>query len=413
MYSNFIGRRNFIVFYIFTLVIEIHKMDNTFRIKKTRDTVSRSKQNDIVSGTLDSIHQNIIGTLKETTTSFLELNQKMKELEEKIQSLEDSNVLADILHVSKLTNELKQLESRLAQENPVQDYYLKNADIMLKYYGSSEKARAMNMTPADQNTFMKFLAPAVSQTETSGHSKKELFTEYTSRMKLNTGQDDAPEKQVFAEHCEECNIARDELSDEGVLVCPKCGSEEYMMVVSDFPSFRDPPKERNNYAYKKINHLNEILNQFQAKESTIIPDEVMHEVICEIKKRRIQNLAELTEKDMREILKKLNRSKYYEHATHILSRLNGNPPPTITPEIEEKVRAMFQEIQAPFLLYCPDDRTNFLSYSYILYKFFELLELDEYKVYFPLLKSRDRLIQHDQIWKKICDYLRWEFIQSV
>ena len=81
------------------------------------------------------------------------------------------------------------------------------------------------------------------------------------------------------------------------------------MVVSDFPSFRDPPKERNNYAYKKINHLNEILNQFQAKESTVIPEEVMSEVICEIKKRRIQNVAALTEQDIREILKKLNRSK--------------------------------------------------------------------------------------------------------
>ena len=127
----------------------------------------------------------------------------------------------------------------------------------------------------------------------------------------------------------------------------------------------------------------------------------------------IQNIAQMTEKEIRDILKKLNKSKYYEHAAHILSRLNGNPPPTITPEIEEKIRTMFQEIQAPFLLYCPDDRTNFLSYSYILFKFFELLELDEYKAYFPLLKSRDRLIAHDQIWKKICEYLRWEFIQSV
>ena len=185
------------------------------------------------------------------------------------------------------------------------------------------------------------------------------------------------------------------------------------MVVSDMPSFRDPPKERNNYAYKKINHLNEILNQFQAKESTVIPEEVMHEVVLELRKRRISNIAELNEDDIREILKKLGRSKYYEHSAHILSRLNGNPPPTITPEIEEKIRAMFQEIQAPYLLFCPNDRTNFLSYSYILYKFFELLELDEYKVYFRLLKSRDRLIAHDQIWKQICEYLKWEFIQSV
>jgi len=218
---------------------------------------------------------------------------------------------------------------------------------------------------------------------------------------------------LLTEHCVQCNVAREEISSEGILVCPRCGSEEYALVVSDFPSFRDPPKERNNYAYKKINHLNEILNQFQAKESTIIPEDVMNEVIMELRKRRIQNIADLTEEDIRHILKKLNRSKYYEHRAHILSRLNGNPPPTITPEIEEKIRAMFQDIQAPFLLYCPNDRTNFLSYSYILYKFFELLELDEYKVFFPLLKSRDRLIAHDQIWKKICDYLNWEFIRSV
>jgi integrase len=229
-------------------------------------------------------------------------------------------------------------------------------------------------------------------------------------MKLSAGPEYV---QHVTEHCMQCNIAREEISSEGILVCPRCGSEEYALVVSDFPSFRDPPKERNNYAYKKINHLNEILNQFQAKESTIIPDEVMNEVILEIRKRRINNIADLTEEDIRQILKKLNRSKYYEHRAHILSRLNGNPPPTITPEIEEKIRAMFQEIQAPFLIYCPDDRTNFLSYSYILYKFFELLELDEYKVFFPLLKSRDRLISHDIIWKKICEYLNWQFISSV
>jgi len=308
---------------------------------------------------------------------------------------------------------LKDVDEKIQEQDPLQKYYLKNADIMLKYYGASEKTQIVSNNPSDQNTFLKYLNPSGVTADTSTTSKKYLYEEYTSRMRMNTGQEGTESKEVPTENCEICNIPREENSEEGIMVCPQCGSEAYMMVVSDFPSFRDPPKERNNYAYKKINHLNEILNQFQAKESTIIPDEVMHEVVCEVKKRRIMNIAELTEKDIREILKKINRSKYYEHATHILSRLNGNPPPTITPEIEEKIRAMFQEIQAPFLLYCPDDRTNFLSYSYILYKFFELLELDEYKAYFPLLKSRDRLIAHDIIWKKICEYLKWEFISSV
>jgi hypothetical protein len=378
-------------------------MDNVFRIKKSRDVGPKTKSSENVSGTLDSIHQSIVSTMRETTLNLEELRKRKDGIENEL------DAISDIYKVTKLQEELRTIQRRLDQEDPLKDYYLKNADIMLKYYNGEDKAQSVSTTPADQNTFVKYLMIQAPQ-DTPSTSKKELYHEFTSRMKLNTTIEVA---EKSAEHCDRCNIARDELSDEGILVCPKCGSEEYMMVVSDFPSFRDPPKERNNYAYKKINHLNEILNQFQAKESTIIPDEVMHEVICEIKKRRIQNIAELTETGMREILKKLNRSKYYEHATHILSRLNGNPPPTITPEIEEKIRTMFQEIQAPFLLYCPDDRTNFLSYSYILYKFFELLELDEYKMYFPLLKSRDRLIAHDQIWLKICSYLRWEYIPSV
>lgn len=380
-------------------------MDNVFRIKKARDPTSRSKASDAVPGTLDSIHQSLVSSMKDVTLNLDDLRKRKIEIEKELEDM------LDIYKVTKLQDELRTIQRRLAQEDPLSEYYVKNADIMLKYYGGTDKVQAMTSTPSDQNTFMKYLTPTVAH-ETTTVSRKDLYDEFTSRMKMNTGE--VSEKTVDTiEHCTTCNIAREELSEEGILVCPRCGSEQYMLVVSDFPSFRDPPKERNNYAYKKINHLNEILNQFQAKESTIIPDEVMSEVICEIKKRRIQNIAELTEVGMREILKKLNRSKYYEHATHILSRLNGNPPPTITPEIEEKIRAMFQEIQAPFLLYCPDDRTNFLSYSYILYKFFELLELDEYKAYFTLLKSRDRLIEHDQIWKKICDYLKWEFISSV
>jgi hypothetical protein len=385
-------------------------MDNIFRTKKFRETASRSNTSDTVSGTLDSLHQNIINNIKDSDVE--DIQQRITEIKLKINESNLDKSIESILATTKLQIELNELEHVLSDKSPVENYYLKNADIMLKYYGLQEKTQFNSTAPQNQNTFLKYLTPS-NTADTSCVSKKELFEQYAKRMKLNTISSAEINSQDLSEHCVKCNVSREEIGSEGILVCPVCGSEEYMLVVSDFPSFRDPPKERNNYAYKKINHLNEILNQFQAKESTIIPDEVMHEVVCEIKKRRIQNIADMTEKDMREILKKLNRSKYYEHATHILSRLNGNPPPTITPEIEEKIRAMFQEIQAPFLVYCPDERTNFLSYSYILYKFFELLELDDYKVYFPLLKSRDRLIAHDEIWKKICDYLRWEFISSV
>ncbi len=333
----------------------------------------------------------------------------MEDLQAEISRLYSSNELTNIVKANQLEQRIREVQEELEHAHPVEDYYLKNMDLLDEYYKKQDSSvAAPAVHPKDAHTFLKFFTPAVLVD--CGLSRKQMFDEYVQRMKLTNGPEVV---QLMTEHCLQCNVAREEISSEGILVCPRCGSEEYALVVSDFPSFRDPPKERNNYAYKKINHLNEILNQFQAKESTIIPEDVMNEVILEIRKRRINNIADLTEEDIRQILKKLNRSKYYEHRAHILSRLNGNPPPTITPEIEEKIRTMFQDIQAPFLLYCPNDRTNFLSYSYILYKFFELLELDEYKVFFPLLKSRDRLIAHDIIWAKICEYLHWQFISSV
>ncbi len=376
-----------------------------FKIRKPRDPTTASA----TTGTLDSLHQGIVQTLKESTVKQDSLRTEVDTLREQVSQLYATNTIDDIVKATQLETRIRELEDELAHARPVEEYYLKNMDLLDEYYKKQDTSVGLPAVhPNEANTFLKFFAAAVPVD--SGMSRKQMFDEYVQRMKLSNG----PEVlQLMTEHCLQCNVAREEISSEGILVCPKCGSEEYALVVSDFPSFRDPPKERNNYAYKKINHLNEILNQFQAKESTIIPEDVMNEVILEIRKRRIANIADLTEDDIRQILKKLNRSKYYEHRAHILSRLNGNPPPTITPEIEEKIRAMFQDIQAPFLLYCPNDRTNFLSYSYILYKFFELLELDEYKIYFPLLKSRDRLIAHDQIWKKICEYLQWEFIQSV
>lgn len=390
-------------------LLKLNKMtESTFRIKKVRE----STKQELIGGTLDSVHQQVLRNLRTSNSNQEEITNSIKESE-------DFNDDTDILKLSQNYMKLQTLKTKLnsKNDNQISSYFLKNADIMLKYYSdeSNINSQSSNSTLNNSNTFMKYLINKnnTSNIEDKIQTRKQIFDEYLNRQKLSDGTEKQESNNIDIEHCSKCNIAREENSSEGVLVCPKCGSEEYMMIVSDFAGFRDPPKERNNYAYKKINHLNEILNQFQAKESTIIPDEIMNEVVCEIKKRRIQNIASLAEKDIREILKKLNRSKYYEHAAHIVSRLNGNPPPTITPEIEEKIRAMFQDIQAPFLLYCPNDRTNFLSYSYILYKFFELLELDEYKIYFPLLKSRDRLISHDQIWEKICEYLKWEFIRSV
>ena len=198
-----------------------------------------------------------------------------------------------------------------------------------------------------------------------------------------------------------------------MLICHQCGETETVLLDSEKPSYKDPPREISYFAYKRINHFNEWLAQFQAKESTDIPDLVYNQILMELKKERIDNMASLQPLKLREILKRLKLNKYYEHVPHIINRLNGVPAPIMTRNMEEKLRTMFKEIQTPFMKHCPKDRKNFLSYSYVLHKFVELLGLDDFLPCFPLLKSREKLLQQDKIWKKICEDLRWEFIKSI
>jgi hypothetical protein len=115
-------------------------------------------------------------------------------------------------------------------------------------------------------------------------------------------------------------------------------------------------------------------------------------------------------------LRKLEYNKYYEHIPTIINEFCGLPAPKLTPELEKQLKIMFDETQIPFEKYrlqiCPQ-RKNYLNYNYTFYKMFQLLNKDEFLNCFPLLKSREKLYEHDLIWKGICNDLRWQFIPSI
>ena len=240
-------------------------------------------------------------------------------------------------------------------------------------------------------------------------SKSNIYDKYMSKIDENY----VINEENRIDTCKKCEIEKTLFISLGKLICFKCGEETPILIDSDKPSYKDPPREVCYFAYKRINHFNEWLAQFQAKESTDIPKEVYNDILVELKKERINDIKELTPLKLREILKKLKKNKYYEHIPHIINKLNGVPPPIMNRKTEEELRRMFKEIQVPFHKYCPANRKNFLSYSYVLHKFVQLLELDEFLPCFMLLKSREKLQQQDQIWKQICDHLKWQFIPSL
>ena len=166
-------------------------------------------------------------------------------------------------------------------------------------------------------------------------------------------------------------------------------------------------------AYKRINHFNEKLSQFQGKEKTLIPNEIFEKIKDEIEKNQGLELETVTPKLMKYILKKLDLSKYYEHVNYITNKINNYTLPHLSTAEEDNLRRMFQAIQEPFARHSPPARKNFLNYAYIFRKFMELLCYDYFLENFSELKSREKLYEQDMIWMKICKDLHWQFIPSV
>ena len=249
--------------------------------------------------------------------------------------------------------------------------------------------------------------------ETVGLKRKDIFTDYLINVEKQNINRPIVKLIDTCKTCPDSNIIN--CYDTSDMVCESY-SKIIASIISSELTYKEEQKSTDkiiNYSYKRENHFNEWISQFQAQEMTCIPDEVIGQLRSELKKIKIKNLEDITHAKIRGLLKKLRLNKYYEHVPYITNILNGIQPPNMPQELEERLRMMFKDIQKPFDKNCPTERKNFLSYSYVLYKFCELLGEDDYLQYFPLLKSKEKLYQQDIIWKKICNDLRWEYIATI
>lgn len=221
-------------------------------------------------------------------------------------------------------------------------------------------------------------------------------------------------EKVKIEKINYCSICKTEKSlsqSDGSYVCTSCGEVEFIIMESEIPNHKELANEKQKYPYKKINHLKEKLNQFQSKESADVPDDICLIIKTDLRKNRVQP-CDCTPPAIKKILKKHKLTSYYEHLQQIYCKISGSIPITLSRETEEVIINMFQSMQDSFHKYCPPNRSNFLSYSYVLNKLFRILNMKEHAKYFGLLKSKDKLRDQDIIWSKICKDMDWKFHSS-
>jgi hypothetical protein len=316
----------------------------------------------------------------------------------------DPRVTVDAIHNEHIKN---------LSEEKINDYYLDNGLLLDKYYGSDNLSSNLTTDQShDKNKMSKchilqYFPTDHKIVENNSMDNVQQYIENIDDTTLDTNK-----LTVQMDKCPLCNSKMNIKYSKSDIICFQCGYSENIIIHSEKSSYKEPPREASYFAYKRINHFNEWLAQFQAKETTEISECVYKSIYDEIRKNKTINISEISYKQVREILKKLQLNKYYEHIPHIINSMNGRKAPILKRYEEEKLRGLFKEIQLPFTNNCPHDRKNFLSYSYVLHKFCQLLEYDELLEFFPLLKSREKLQQQDLIWKLICKDLEWEYIPS-
>uniref|UniRef100_A0A6C0AQ24 Viral late gene transcription factor 3 zinc ribbon domain-containing protein n=1 Tax=viral metagenome TaxID=1070528 RepID=A0A6C0AQ24_9ZZZZ len=375
---------------------------------KTNKKIKYNKQSAI---TLDIKHKEFLNEFSKDENDRIP-NLKIERHELKQQLLEDLTIEQQLEitdKINEISQQIKEIKSRK------KGYFLDNSKFIFDYFENKKNISDGNKVQVNSNktklvnTFFK-IKPENENFKLAQRENSNIVKNYLSN--IDDGFLDVNSFVYQTDICHICNKGElIPLDDEGILVCTSCSRVVPYLIENEKPSYKEPPKEVCFYAYKRINHFKEILAQFQGKETTQIPLDVIENIKLQIKKERIE-LSQITNIKTKEILKKLGYNKYYEHIPFIKDKL-GIKPPIMSPELEETLCNLFIELQSPYSKFCPDDRVNFLNYYYTAYKLCELLGEEQYLAFFPMLKDPEKRMEQDEIWKKICLDLDWEFIPTI
>ena len=164
------------------------------------------------------------------------------------------------------------------------------------------------------------------------------------------------------------------------------------------------PGRHSNSNYKRIHHWHERISQLLLQESA-----VPHEDFLRIAARLLDGSHAVINKDViRGVLRSLNMQLYIEKWLQIIQRVTGIEPPKPGAKLLEMLDMSFVELQKPFANFKATGRKNFLNYNYVFCRLFQRLGCNQFCMFFPLIKSRQKLRALDEMWEAMVTNVGWE-----
>lgn len=206
--------------------------------------------------------------------------------------------------------------------------------------------------------------------------------------------------------CKRCSSNRFVVRKEN-RICVFCGESGYYEESSVHFS-PAPVRIFNPNANKRITHFKNWIARLQGKERCSISRESLDAIDARI----AMYPNTMSEYDRIKLaMRELGLQRYYGNVYYVMRQLLGYSLVEFRKINEARLLALFMRVQEPFTR-TQNERTNMLSYQFLIRKFCELLG---YKVaeYIPLLKSRANLQKQDMLWSRVCAELGLPFYPSV
>ena len=376
-------------------------------------------------------------SINQTTHDIIFIDKKVKkklrEEKENISDLEKKK--------KKLIRKLKQTKGyrdRLNINNDICDIEIYIRDVLDDFHISMYITRTMHII----NQYNDLLEKVVEKDFVSGVTKnpdcaklnktkkEDLVDEY---LLIASEYIDIKPIQVnikkIKKNCTLCDSS-DELVEntDYTTVCYNCGNE--IKMIKNNPTYKDIDRVNitNKYKYDRISHFKDIMNKYQAKQTNTINDQVFSYINEQLESHGLLvnspissvKYSKVNKSHISMFLKEGGFSENYDDCVLIYCSITNTKPPNIS-HIEQSIMEDFEKLIKTYnsMKSTSDSfvgtkkRKNFLNSQYVLY---QLLRRHKYrckKEDFNILKTRDRRIEHDEVYMKLCDELKWTFISTI
>lgn len=299
-------------------------------------------------------------------------------------------------------------------ETEIANILLENSDNIRSSFQNNSREEAVTELPIQHED-----APKHQETVTAPAQGCPTFQEHCRRKTSKQYRATEPVSRPRCDHCSSTELIYDD--HHGDIVCIDCATavtagpnnDSYLSLpYTDhvrLTSYINNKRKKN--IYKKTNYFADMLHFLCGRQSTKIPEEVIDYVRGQTQKEDQQPAPTAT--CVKNVLKRAGLRNMYRHSWLIANIISDNfSAVRLNYTEEDLLKYMFAKFQNRFAR-TKGTRKNCLNYNYVIYQMLRLLNREDLCQHVTLLRSKPRLIAHDNIWMTCCEAAGWPFLPTV